>query len=484
MNRTLLPFIFLILCTHAHGQEQQSPFSTTGYAGVNFFKPDLSSKGMEYVGDPIGAHINLNGMYFTYTKGQVRPLDSDISVANTNFNIAQIGYQIGKDFKVGSESYLSASIKPYVAIGAVVGSFPKIRVFEDIPSFGLSIAPGVHARISHLNVGVQYDAMGLVHGAFGYDKNTNFGRGFLHGLSFNVGISNSFDLLTPEMYTFQGMDVDVQVLKSDYTKYEYKYGDWYRTRVVETTTITTRTPGIRSLSLVHPFFGVGPTYGMNVAQDREAATRTKGINIGARLAYFMLDGFYETGEQGLKDPANWGDIVTSYPVETNFDFSYSVPVTNMGARLGFNITKFFTLNSNFEVSSSDYAQSFAMVPFSRVHVFGIIGKSTFDKNNPSYTYQSAANRIDDFYVNDRPEANFHPEQLPEDAMYWGYGFNFELGAVYAQWNKVFYRDAPSLNNDYYTIGAIIPIDRISASLVARRKHRKSWNKMKKEAKGN
>lgn len=476
MNRALLS-IALLFSAYTSAQVEQDPFSTTGYLGPSFFKPNLTTKGMEYVGDPIGVHANMNGMYFTYTKGQVRPLDSDIAVANTNFNIAQIGYQIGKDFKLGSESFLSASVKPYVAVGAVVGSFPKIRVFENIPSFGLSIAPGIHARISHLNVGVQYDAMGLIHGAFDYDKNVNFGRGFLHGWSFNVGISNSFDILTPEAYTFRGMNVNTQVLKSDYIKYEYKYNDWYVSKVTETTTITTRTPGTRTLTLVSPFFGVGPTYGMNVAQDREASTRMQGVNIGTRIAYFMLDGFYEQGNYGLKDPANWGDIVTSYPIETNFDFSYSLPVTNIGGRFGLNVSKFFTLNSNFEVSGADYAQSFAMVPFSRIHVFGIIGKTRFEKT-PSYTYPAAENRIDDFYLNDRPEANFHPDQMPDEAMYLGYGLNIEFGAVYAQWNKVFYRDFPALNNDYYTLGAIIPIGRLSTSLIARRKYKKAWNKGK------
>jgi hypothetical protein len=177
--RLYLFIVIISMFATGYAQGDMSPFATTGFGGFNYFRPNLAKKGMAYQGDPIGIYLNNNGLFFTYNVGQVRPLNSSIDVANSNFNLTTLGYQLGKDFKWGTESFLSASAKPYIAIGAVIGSFPKARVFEEIPSFGLFIAPGIDFRISQLNIGFQYQIMGLVNSAFGYDKNINFGRGFM-----------------------------------------------------------------------------------------------------------------------------------------------------------------------------------------------------------------------------------------------------------------------------------------------------------------
>lgn len=478
--KTFALLLTISLSITSFSQDDMSPFAVTGFGGVNFFKPDLSKKGMQYQGDPIGIYMNVNGMFFTHNKGQVRKLNAPIEEANINFSLTTLGYQVGKDFKIGTESYLSASVKPYVCIGAVVGSFPTARIFEDVSSFGLFISPGIDFRLSQLNIGVQYQTMGLIHGAFGYDKSYNFGRGLLHGLAFNIGISNSFDLLTPKAYTFKGLDVDVEVTEKEWIEYDYRYGDWYRMRVTETTTTTTKTPGKRTLTLVTPFFGIGPSFKMNYTHDRSAASQIKGINGGFRFSYLMVDGFYEFGQYGLKDPGSWADIASTYPMESNFDFSYAVPVTNYGAKVGFNIAKFLTLNQGFEVHS-DAGTAFWYVPFTRVHIFGTIGNTAFE-NAPTYTYANASSRIDDYYLNRNPDQNFHPDQLPESANFLGYGVNIEVGAVFLEWNKINYKNLPALTNSTYTVGANIPIGRIGTSLLAKRKYRKAWKSYKKSKK--
>jgi hypothetical protein len=470
--RIYLFTVMVSIFSSIYAQGDMSPFATTGFGGLNYFKPNLAKKGMTYQGDPIGIYLNNNGLFLTYNVGQVRPLNSGIDVANTNFNLTTMGYQIGKDFKWGTESILSASVKPYVAIGAVAGSFPKSRVFEEIPSLGLFIAPGIDFRISQLNIGFQYQMMGLLHSSFDYDKSMNFGRGFLSGLAINIGFSNSFDLLTPQAYTFQGLNVDVNVTQKEWIEYGQRYGKWYRYRVTQTTTTTTKTPGQRTLTLVTPFFGIGPIYTMNHEHDRSAKTAMQGINGGFRFAYFMVDGYYEYGEYGFKDPASWADIVTTYPVETNFDFSYRVPVTNYGAKIGFNITKFFTLKTGFEVHSNAKT-AYWYVPFARVHVFLNVGETNF-VNAPTYTYANAAERINDFYLVNRPDAKYHPDQLPEKSLYTGWGVNIELGSIYVQWNKTNYTNYESLTNSTYSVGANIPIGRVGASLVSRRKYKKAW----------
>ncbi|MDX1349365.1 MAG: hypothetical protein R3279_03920, partial [Putridiphycobacter sp.] len=228
--RIFLFIVSALLFSVCYAQDDMSPFATTGFGGFNYFRPNLAKKGMAYQGDPIGIYLNNNGLFFTYNVGQVRPLHSNIDVANTNFNLTTMGYQIGKDFKWGTESFLSASVKPYVAIGAVAGSFPKSRIFEEIPSLGLFIAPGIDFRISQLNIGFQYQMMGLLHSSFDYDRSMNFGRGFLNGLAINVGFSNSFDLLTPQAYTFKGLNVDVNVTQKEWIEYGQRYGKWYRYR--------------------------------------------------------------------------------------------------------------------------------------------------------------------------------------------------------------------------------------------------------------
>lgn len=480
MKITCFVSVFLLFsqfCVSQNDNRDLSPFATSGYGGIYVYKPNFTKKGMEYVGNPAGIELNLNGANFTMLKGQVRPIGGDSSQSNTNFVLTKVGFQVGKEFKLGAESYRSVSIKPFVNVGATVGAFSKIRIDSDLSSIGLFVAPGISAQFSQLYFTAQYEGMMLGNMSLMKDRKQNFGRGFFGGFSYSIGISTSFDLLTPEAYSFRGLDVDVDIDEKSWDEYRQRYGKYYKYRVTQTTTTTTKTPGLRTLTLVKPFFGVGPAYTFNYAHDRSAISSMKGANFGIRAWYLMLDAFYETGQYGLKDPAGWENIVQSYPIESDFDFSYSVPVVNYGYRLGFNIAKFFTLNDHFEIHDDSKTAAW-YVPFTRVNLFLVHGKTVVTPT-PTFTNAKAAARIDAFYdPQNSVNQDFHPSNLPSSAIFFGWGASIELGAFFVNMTNFKYKSAPLMNNRIYTIGANIPIGRVLGSEIAHYKIRKEWKKKK------
>lgn len=464
-------FLFLIVLSSSLNLSAQdvSPLYSKGYLGYSIYQPQLKGKGFESIGNWQGVEADFEGMNFSYHFGSIREIGADSTIGSPDSQLFRIGYRIGsKKLNLGSNSFLSVGIKPFFQVSGSIIQVSNKVLNDEVMSAGLVFSPGIQFNISHLTFSASYDAGLFANTAFfGGNKAYNLARGYVGGTTFTIGFENSFDLLAPGLFSLRGYNISKKVYTKDNgVKYDYKRGDYYSE--VVTTTITTSTPGSRSLALVRPFWGVGPSYSFHAYRKRQAPTKMIGANIGARIWYLMIDGFYETGSMGLQDAVGREQILLTYPQLRDYDFSSQVEAKSYGGRIGFNISKFFALDVNFEQSYESRAISKMRVPFMRLNVFYTMGITEFI-NSPTYIFAGAEAKLIDYQAkkNIIPSSENNPNYLPQKTNFTGAGVSIEIGATYfnATWYK--YKDAAIANHLQYTIGTNIPLGRVFHALRTR-----------------
>ena len=149
---TLLLLTFVLFSSQLKAQlsNANSPLLANGYIGFSTFKPNFKPKGFEASGDWKGAAANFGGMTFSFYQGQLRDRNADSTMANPNGAIFRIGYQLGKEYSTGNNSFLSAGIKPYFQISGSYAQIPNRLLNTQIASAGLVFSPGIQLRFSHL----------------------------------------------------------------------------------------------------------------------------------------------------------------------------------------------------------------------------------------------------------------------------------------------------------------------------------------------
>lgn len=452
-------------CIMSFFSQSQSPFMANGYIGYSFNNINFQPKGFEAFDGWEGVEANFGGMTFSFHEGQVRKLGADSTVGNPKGNVFKIGYRIGpENWRIGNNSFTSASIKPYIQIsGSYMQASNKV-LNDNVASAGLVFSPGVQLRFSHVYLSASYDA-GLYANTtfFGGNGQYNLGKGFVGGTTFTIGLENAFDLLSPSEFSLRGFNVSKKQYKKDKgLRYSSRLG-YYREVVY--TTVTEYTPGERVLALVRPFWGVGPTYSFKAMRNNQAATSMKGVNVGFRFWYLMLDGFYETGKMGLKDETDNNKILKTYPRLRNYDFSSQVDVNHYGGRIGINLSKIFALDLNFKKDYESKLISKMKVPFVRLNAFYTMGVTEFI-NSPNFTYDGANARLTDFQTKQNivADASNNPNFLPEKTEFYGYGVGAEIGAAFLNGTWYKYNDAAVADHFQFTVGANIPLGRIFHSL--------------------
>ena len=457
-------FIFLITLIYSHSilSQEPSPFMKDGFIGYSIKNINFKPKGFENRGNWEGVEMDLGGMSFSYHQGQVRAMGADSTMGNPKGSSAMIGFKVGPDnWRLGSNSFFSMSIKPYLKISGAVLEASNRVLDEDITSFGLVASPGLELRFSHIYLNLNYDAGLYTNGSIN-GKNLNIAKGYVGGTTVTIGIQNAFDLLIPRNYSFKGYNVTKEKYRTDKTTFEYNnYRQRYEfVRRITEKTITSYSPGERVLAMVKPFWGVGPSYSYHAQRERQASTSMIGVNLGLRFSYFMIDGFYEAGSMGLKDKIGKKEIIQTYPVLRDFDFSSRVEVNHYGGRIGFNLSKFLAM-SNFIPTDKNKNISGWYVPFTRVNGFFTMGFTEFN-SLPNYTYEGASKRLQEYQSikGFAPSAKNNPDYIPEKTMFTGWGLSLELGAAYFNWTKYSYKDATIANHSNFTIGANIPLGRI------------------------
>ena len=439
-----------------------------GYIGYSTFKPNFKPKGFEATGDWKGAAANFGGMNFSFYQGQLRDLNADSTMASPNGSVFRIGYQLGKEYSTGNNSFLSAGIKPYLQLSAAVAQIPNRLVNTQVSSAGLVFSPGIQLRFSHVYLAASYDA-GLYMNTswFGGNGKLNLGKGYVGGTTLTIGIENGFDLLVPKVFSFKGYNVKKKTYRKDNgVKFDMNRSEFYREIVY--TTVTNYSRGERVLALVNPFWGVGPSYSFRSLGKRSAPTAMTGINAGVRFWYLMIDGFYEQGNMGIQDETNPNDILKTYPRLRDYDFSFQVPAKSYGGRIGLNLTKFFALQLNFKQDQSSKRQSMWGVPFTRVNAFYTMGKTEFT-GTPNYTYENGQATLNDFQAKNgiTQSVENNASFIPQTASFQGYGASLEIGAAFFTATWYTYNDAPIVDHMNYTVGANIPLGRIFHSVRTR-----------------
>lgn len=458
MNKIIV-ILFSVLTSISLSQ-QDSPFMKSGYIGYSFKNINFQPKGFSNFGGWHGMEADLGGMTFSYHQGQLREIGADSTIGNPKGSSALIGFKIGpQNWKLGYNSFTSMAIKPYVKVsGGVMEASNKV-LDENISSFGLVFSPGLELKFSHLYINASYDAGFFMNGSVG-GKDLNIGKGFIGGTTITIGIENAFDLLVPKMYSFKGYNVSKQTLKSEK---ELKYDLDRRLWIIEqtTTTITSYTPGERIMALVRPFWGVGPSYSYHPLMKRQAPTSMLGANLGIRFWYLMLDGFYEEGTMGLEDKVGKEEILTTFPVLRDYDFSSQVQAKNYGGRIGFNLSKVFAM-MNFNQTDGRDGVSKSYVPFTRLNVFYTMGITEFNPQAPVYTYDNGESKLKQYQELKEitPDASNNPNFLPQKSKFSGWGGSIEVGAAYFAMTWYKYEDAAIANHMNYTVGANIPLGRL------------------------
>ena len=467
----LIGIVLLLFCgslwSQGYDRKEANQLLKTGFLGYTVFTPQLGNKGFDPVGGWSGFYINNGGLVLEYLDGTLRERGADSTVANVTGRMYRIGFQMGKQFKIGHHSLLSASIEPFCRISASYAEMPNKVVTERLPSIGLVVSPGLAIKFSQFYISASYDGGGYLNTAFfGGNKQHNIFPGFMGGYTFSFGIDTNFDILAPRQFQANGLDVykRTYVEKRDY--YDFDKGAYYR----ETTTTVYRkyTKGSRSLNLIKSFWGIGPTYSYGSNRGRQAPTEMFGVNLGARFSSFCVDAFYEEGNMGLKDETSKEEILITYPQLRNYDFSAQVKTRQYGGRVGLNITKFLVLNHNFVQDGYSQRETKHAVTYARINLFFAAGMANFSRN-PDYTYEGGSDRLADFQ-NKRgitPSAENNPDYLPESSVFYGLGGSIEIGSAFMKVTKFTYMDAPIANHFHYTVGGNIPIGRLMRSLRAR-----------------
>lgn len=442
--------------------QEVNPLHSKGFMGFSSYQPKLKGKGFETIGNWQGIEADFEGMNFSYHFGSIREIGADSTIGSPDAQLFRIGYRLGpKGWTLGSNSFLALGVKPFLQVSGSIIQLSNKVLNDEVMSAGLVFSPGIQFSISHLTLSASYDAGLYVNTAFfGGNKSYNLARGFVGGTTFSIGFENSFDLLAPGLFSLRGYDISKEeYVKDNGVKYDYRRGEYYREIV--RTTITTSTPGSRSLALVRPFWGVGPSYSFHAFRKRQAPTSMFGANIGARFWYLLIDGFYETGTMGLQDQVGREEILLTYPQLRNYDFSSQVEAKSYGGRIGFNISKFFSLKLNFQQDYESELISKMRVPFMRLNVFYTIGITEFS-GLPSYTFEGAENKLLDYQSKKQiiPTRENNPSYLPQKSNFTGLGLSLEIGATYfnATWYK--YANAAIANHLQYTVGTNIPLGRV------------------------
>lgn len=440
--------------------QQDSPFMKSGYVGYSFKNINFQPKGFSNFGGWHGMEADLGGMTFSYHQGQLRQIGADSTIGNPKGSTSMIGFKIGpQNWKLGYNSFTSMAIKPYVKVsGGVMEASNKV-LDENISSFGLVFSPGLELKFSHLYINASYDAGFFMNGSVG-GKDLNIAKGFIGGTTITIGIENAFDLLVPKMYSFSGYNVSKQTYKGEK---ELKFDLDRRLWIIEqtTTTITSYTPGQRILALVRPFWGVGPSYSYHPLMKRQASTGMLGANAGMRFWYLMLDGFYEEGTMGLQDKVGKKEILTTFPVLRDYDFSSQVKAKNYGGRIGLNVSKMFAM-MNFNQTDGDDDISGMYVPFTRLNFYYTMGITEFNPQAPVYTYDNGENKLKQYQElkGITPDASNNPNYLPQKTRFSGWGGSIEIGSAYFAMTWYKYKEAAIADHMTYTVGANIPLGRL------------------------
>ncbi len=465
MKKLLVTLIIYFLLITPYTAQEDSPFVSNGYIGYSINNINFQPKGFENFDGWEGFEINLSGLNFSYHEGQVRKIGADSTVGNPKGNVFNIGYRLGPThWTLGSNSFTSFGVKPYLQVsGSYMQANNKV-VNDNVASAGIVFSPGLQLRFSHVYLSASYNAGLYVNTTFfGGNGQHNLGKGFISGTTITIGIENAFDLLFPKEFSLRGYNVSKKTYRKDNgLKYDSRSGLY---REIVTTSITEFSPGERIISLVRPFWGVGPTYSFKALRKNQALTAMKGLNFGMRFWYLMLDGFYEQGEMGLKDETSFTKIVKTYPRLRNYDFTSQVNVNHYGARIGIDFGKVFAIDVGFNKSYESKLISRMKVPFVRLNGYYTMGVTEF-LNQPNYTYKNGSAMLADFQSknNITADASNNPDFLPQKTNFRGYGASLEIGAAFLNGTWYTYKDAAIANHFQFTVGANIPLGRIFHSL--------------------
>ena len=474
-----LIFVFISLTTFLSiGQENL--FMNNGYIGYSEIRPNFR-KDMERLSNWQGVEVLFGDFAFAYYHGSLRNTMADSTIGNPDGKIFSIGYRVGHEFSVGGSSFFSASVKPFIQFAGNVAQVANIRTNSSPSSAGLTFSPGIDFRFSHIHLMVKYDA-GLYLGTTFWAGNNNFNavKGYLGGLSFSIGIENAFDLLNPQLFTFGGLRTTIK--KSQRTKegLETINGELYNVRTTVTTTVTDYSPGEVILSDLKPFFGVGPTYSFKSHSKRQAPTVMKGANLGFRYGYWMIDGYYEEGQIGLADQVGKEGILTTFPQLRNYDFSSQINAKRYGGRIGFNLSK-LVATSNFVTTEGNQKLMNRIVPFTRFSVFYTVGITDFDVSNINYTFAGADEKLSHYQKVKSivPSANNNPNYL-QKSLHTGWGLSIEAGSAFMNYTWYKPKDAEAGHQTNFTVGANIPIGRITTSIWVKHLYRQMTKRAKKD----
>jgi hypothetical protein len=447
--------LFFIATLSSFAQEQEI-FKSQSHIGYSIFQPNFGRKPLEAVDVWQGFEFNNRFAVISFHQGSIRNTTLDSTHATTPASILRFSGYLGKTYNIGKSPLFSFGIEPYILIGGTLAQVPNKIMKDPITSFGLHIAPGLTARFSHFSIGFNYNvgtylSTNVTGGNNQYTYLRKFG--FLGGFSATVAINSGFDLLYPKEFTFKGYNVS----RTETRKEREGWDSRGRYLEITTTTTTTYNPGTRSLTLVSPFWGIGPYRGFYSQRNGQASTAINGVNTGFRFHGIQLDAFYGKGVMGLKDETNFKDILITYPQLRDYDFSSQVPVSEYGIRAGVNLSKFFAL-SNFNMTDNKSRIARVGVPFIRLHGNFTYGVLQF-QGVPEFTYTNAANRINEFQQlnNIISSAENNPHFLPQRSIFSAWGANLEIGACFVQltWYRI--NDAPVANHMHMSIGANFPI---------------------------
>ena len=476
-----LVFLFSFISNTVFSQAEDSNIlMNNGYFGYSQYRPNFKPKNFEAVGDwhgfeyaaalPIQSNspmVNSGFFFINYYDGALRSIDADSTTANAAGRFYRIGLQMGKKMEYGKHSFLSVGLEPFVRIGASLAQIPNKNVNTRVSSSGLVGSFGLLVKLSHLYFIYSYDGGAYINTVWsGGNGRHNLMKGVTGGSTFTIGFNNAFELLTPKYFQLNGLDIYKRTYVDQKKKYDVNRGEFYRE--ITTTVITKSTPGQRSLTLMAPFWGVGPSISMKSRKNRQAETFMYGANLGFRFGYLMVDGFYEEGLIGTEDETSKDEILTTYPILRDYDFSAQLDARHYGARLGLNLLKFFALKVNFEQDDESRKKSKWPVTFARLNVFYTMGQTDFIAP-PDYTYEGASARLIDFQDQQGITSNTsnNPDLVPASTLFSGWGVSAEMGAVYFNATWYTYQDAAVANHLQYTIGINVPVVRLTKSLRAR-----------------
>lgn len=464
-----LVFIVAIL-TFALLNAQENPLAMNGYIGYQQSQLHLGLKDYKQVGTCSGLDTQFGGMSWNFLRGTVRPETADSTVGSNSFFIFKVGYRLAKDLRVGNNSFTSFGVKPFVHVFGSYASMPNKPLNNGkMGSAGLVLSPGVEFKFSHAYFVARYDAGLYANTAFwGGNRAHNLARGFVGGLTFTVGVDNAFDLLSPKQFSLNGYNVAKKTWSESNVKYDIQKNERYLE--VVNYVHTTYTPGQRSLLLVAPFWGIGPSYSFMPTLVDQDPTQMFGVNLGTRFWLLMADAFYEEGQMGMKSPVSYKETIMAYPILRDYTFASSVSAKRYGGRLGVNILKEIVMKMNFQSDKNDKKAARWKTSYMRFNVYYTLGK--LELTSPvSFRMTDAENRIQTV-LNQKGELSTsknNPSLLATNQMFKGWGANLEIGSVFFNWTSYRFEDEAA-NHVVYTVGANIPLGRLIRSQKIRYKN--------------